>query len=110
MRISVLNRGGLAVFGGHYDPHTNEATVLVRDGETVALVIEYPSAPTSPTKTASGVTCSTPTVVTSTNKVSATLSAMNDGGYVDISVTVAGATVKVRIRASTNTDVDGYDD
>jgi hypothetical protein len=110
MRITALNRGGLAVYGGLYDPHLNEAVVSARDGETVALTIEYPSAPTSPSKTEDGVTCTTPTVVTGSNKVTATLSALQDGGYVDLSATVGGVTRTVRIRARTATSTDRYPD
>jgi hypothetical protein len=107
MRITVLNRGGLAVYGGHYDPHTNEAIVRVREGETVALTVEYPSAPTAPAKASSGIACTTPTVTGS--KVAATLSAMQEGGYCDITATVAGATRKVRIRAKADTQADHYE-
>lgn len=110
MRITVLARGGLSVYGGHYDPHTDEAIVEGREGETVALTIEYPSAPTSPTKTADGIACTTPAVTSGTNKVTATLSSLQDGGYVDITATVGGASVTVRIRARVNSDADRYDD
>lgn len=111
MRIYVMNRGGLSVYGGLYDPHRNEAVVLVRDeDESVAVTIEYHAAPTSPTATASSLTCSTPTVTASTNKVTATLSSINDGGYVDISATVGGVTKKVRIRARSQKAPDTYDE
>lgn len=108
MRIYAMNRGGLSVFGGHYDPHRNEAIVLARDDvETVAVTIEYPSAPTSPSAGASSVTCSS--IATNGNKLTFTLSSMNDGGYVDISATVGGAVRKVRIRARTSQYPDLYE-
>jgi hypothetical protein len=108
MRIHVHAKGGMSVYGGHYDPHRNEAIVQARDdAESVACVIEYDSAPTSPSKTASNLTCSTPTV--SGSKVSCTLSAMNDGGYVDVAATVGGATKVVRIRAKTQQFPDLYE-
>lgn len=110
MRITALNRGGLAVFGGHYDPHRDEAIVLVRDDtESVAVTVEYPSAPTSPAKTTSGLTSTTPTVTSGTNKITFTLSAMQDGGYADVTATVGGASRKIRIRARSAKHYDDYE-
>lgn len=106
MRITVLARGGLAVYGGHYDPHANEAVALVREDDTVAVTIEYPTAPTSPAKTARGLTCATPAI--SGKTLTCTLSAINDGGYVDITATVGAATRKIRIRARNNNQIDDY--
>lgn len=106
MRITALSRGGLGVYGGHYDPHRDEAIVATRDGETEAVAIEYPSAPTSVTTTVSGVMATTPTI--SGNVVSLTLSGLNDGGHVDVIATVGGAVRLVRIRARSQTAVDRY--
>lgn len=111
MRIYVMNRGGLSVYGGLYDPHRNEAVVLVRDeDESISVTIEYHDVPSSPSATASSLTCSTPTLTTGTNKLTATLSSINDGGYVDISATVGGETKKVRIRARSQKAPDTYDE
>lgn len=107
MRVTALSRGGLAVHGGLYDPHANEAVVHARENETVALIIEYPSAPTSPSKAENGVSCSTPAV--SGNKITATLSSMRDGGYVDMAATVGGVSRKIRIRAKTDVSADAYE-
>lgn len=108
MRIAALNRGGLAVFGGDYDPHEGEAIVSARDGETVALTIEYPSAPSAMTKTESGISCTTPAI--SGVKATTTLSGIQDAGYVDITATVGGAARVIRVRGQANTDTDRYED
>lgn len=106
MRITVLSRGGLSVYGGDYNPKTNEAEFQIRDGETVPVTIEYPSAPSSPSKSTSGITSTTPAA--SGNTVTCTLSSINDNGYADISATVGGVTKKVRIRARTDVETDQY--
>lgn len=108
MRITVLNRGGLGVYGGHYDPHLDAAIVQARDDETVALTIEYPSAPTSPTKTESGLSCTTPTVTSGTSLVTCTLSAITNEGYVDITATVGGEARTVRIKGKAMSLVERY--
>lgn len=101
MRIHVHARGGLSVYGGHYDPHRHEAIIeRSREDETVALTIEYPSAPTSPSVEVSGISCTTPAVTSGTNKVTATLSGLDNNGYADISATVGGALKKIRIATS----------
>lgn len=110
MRITVFNRGGMAVYGGHYDSREDEAIVTARDGETVALTIEYPSAPTSPTKAESGITSTTPAVTSGTNKVTASLSSIQDAGYVDFTATVGGASKTIRVRGKSQTEVERYGD
>lgn len=107
MRITVLARGGLAVYGGHYDPHHNEAIVLIRDGETVGVIIAYPTAPSAITTATSGATTTTP-AITGT-QASFTLSALQDEGRADITATVGGAKRKVRIRARSQIQLDRYD-
>lgn len=109
MRITVFNRGGLGVFGGHYDPHTDEANLQIRGAETVALTIEYPTAPTSPSKAEKGITSTTPAVTSGTNQITATLSAIQDNGYVDITATVGGVSRTVRIRGRSVLEVDRYE-
>lgn len=106
MRVSVLSRGGLAVFGGLYDPHEDEAVFSFRDGESKALLIAWPSTPTSVTKSAANLTASTPS--TSGLNTSLTLTAMSDNGYVDVSATVGGEIRTVRIRARGHIPADAY--
>lgn len=108
MRISVLARGGLSVHGGDYDPKGDQAIVQTREGETVSLTIEYPSAPTAMTKAESGVSCTTPAI--SGSKATATLSGIQDEGYVDISATVGGERRVVRIRGRADVETDRYED
>jgi hypothetical protein len=107
MRITALARGGVSVYGGHYDPHRNEAIVSTRDDETEAVTIEYASAPTAITTLASGITTTTPAA--SGSKATMTLSALQDGGYLDITATVGGEARVVRIRARSQTSVDRYE-
>lgn len=107
MRIFLMARGGFSVFGGHYDAHRNEGVVEIRDGESRALTIEYPSAPTSPSTSGSGITASAPVV--SGNKITTMLSAMNNGGWLDLTATVGGETRTVRVRCRNQTWVDRYD-
>lgn len=106
MRITAHARGGLSVYRGFYDASRNEAVCIVREGETVSVTIEHASTPSAVTKSADGLTCSTPT--TSGNKIIATLSSIQDAGYVDISATVASETRTVRIRARADTEQDRY--
>lgn len=107
MRIFALARGGLAVFGGHYDPHADEAVVQVREGETVALTVEYVDVPSSMTASGSGITSTTPTVAGA--QAALALSELRGGGYLDIEATVGGAVRKIRVRANSDTALDGYD-
>ncbi len=98
MRVSVLSRGGLAVFGGLYDPHVDEAVFSFRDGETKSVLVAWPATPTNVTASASNITASTPT--TSGLNTRLTLTNISDAGYVDISATVGGQTRTARIRAA----------
>lgn len=107
MRVTVLSRGGLAVYGGHYDPHRNEACFDVRDGEGVAVTVEYPSAPTTPAIAVSGLTASAPTV--SGNKITTTLTAIDDCGHADLTAVVGGVDRVVRLRARSPSPLDRYE-
>ena len=98
MRVSVLSRGGLAVFGGLYDPHADEAVFSFRDGETKSVLVAWPSTPTNVAAAASNITASTPT--TSGLNTRLTLTNISEAGYVDISATVGGQTRTARIRAA----------
>jgi hypothetical protein len=106
VRITALNRGGLAVFDGHYDPHRDEAIVEARDGETKAITIDYGSAPSALATSGSGITATAPTV--SGTKATLTLSALQDNGRLDVTATVGGETRLVRIRARTQSVIDRY--
>lgn len=108
MRITVHSRGGMSVYGGDYDPKCDQAYVQARDGETVALTIEYPSTPTAMAKAESGISATTPTI--SGLKATSTLSGIQDQGYVDITATVGGEARKVRIRGRADIETDRYED
>jgi hypothetical protein len=106
MRITIHARGGFSVYGGSRDPRTNEALVYARDGETVALTIDYPSAPSSLTKSEDGISATTPTITGDT--ASTTLSSIQDGGTIDITATVAGEVRIVRVRGVAQSEADLY--
>ena len=108
MRITALARGGLAVYGGHYDPHQDAAIATVRDGESVAVFIAYPTAPSAMSTSASGISATTPAV--SGNSATLTLSGLQDCGYLDVLATVGGAIRTVRIRAKSQAYAARYGD
>lgn len=101
LRITALNRGGLAVYGpGFYDPRNHQATITTLDGETLAVQIEYPSAPSSLIATESGM--SVGSIAVSGNVASFLLSSIECGGSVSISGTVGGAERTVSIGSAVN--------
>jgi hypothetical protein len=107
MRITVFSRGGMSAYGADaYDPHTNEVVISARDGETVALAVEYASAPTSPTKTGDGISATTPAI--SGNTITTTLSGITDGGSIDITATVGGEVKTIRIRGRSPDETERY--
>ncbi len=107
MRVTILRRGGLSVFGqGFYDPHMDEAVVPSRENETKAVTIDWGATATSVTKAESGITSTDP--ATSGAKTTATLSGMVDNGYVEFQATVSSEIRKVRIRARSADTMDGY--
>jgi hypothetical protein len=106
MRITALARGGLSVYGSLYDAHRDEAVIQCRDGETEAVTLEYPSAPSAITTTGSGITATAP-VITG-NAATLTLSGLQDVGRLDISATVGGETRIIRVRARSQTMIDRY--
>lgn len=106
MRITVQARGGLSAYGGVYDQHRNEVEIQVRVGETSAVTIEYPSAPTAPSVAVSGVTASAPAV--SDNKLTLTLSDLQTSGRADVTATVGGEVRTIRIRVITPLNPDRY--
>lgn len=106
MRVSILSRGGLAVFGGLYDPHADEAVFSFRDGETKSVLVAWPSTPTNVAAAASNITASAPTTSGLNSRL--TLTNISDAGYVDISATVGGETRTVRVRAAGNPSLSDY--
>jgi hypothetical protein len=109
MRLTVFSRGGFSVYGGGaiaYDPHTNEAVISARDGETVTLTIEYPSAPTSPTTSGDGISATTPVITD--NTITTTLSGITEAGSIDITATVGGEAKTIRIRGVSPSDTERY--
>lgn len=107
MRITVFSRGGMSAYGADaYDPHTNEAVISARDGETIALTIEYPSAPTSPTTSSDGISATTPAI--SGNTITSTLSGVTDGGSIDITATVGGEVKTIRLRGRSPNETERY--
>lgn len=106
MRITALNRGGLAVFDGLYDAHRDEAVVQARDGETKSVTIDYGSAPSALATWGSGITTTAPAV--SGTRATLTLSGLRDNGRLDVTATVNGETRLVRIRARSQNMIDRY--
>ncbi|MDP1873647.1 hypothetical protein [Phenylobacterium sp.] len=102
MRIQVLARGGLSVYGADYDAKRNAATINPLEGETTPALIEYPSAPTSVSTEGSGLSATTPTV--SGSQLSTTIS--GERGYVDIAATFGGARRTIRIQSGRVVDDD----
>lgn len=107
MRVSVLNRGGLAVFGGDYDPGCNEARFSTIFDDTVPVTIEFPGAPSSPTVTASGLVASTPAA--SGNFVTLTLSYVNAGASALVRAIIGGQVRNILLRQQGPVFRDGYD-
>lgn len=97
MRITALARGGLSVHNGFYDPRTNEAVLRCRVGETFALVIEYPSAPTSMATSGAAFEATVPEI--SGNKATIYLIPAQANESMDVTASVGGASRTVRLRA-----------
>jgi hypothetical protein len=106
MRIHVHAKGGLSVYGGHYDPRTNEATFLAREGDGVALTIEYPSAASAASIETSGLTASAASVTGSV--LTATLTDIVSGGYADVIATFGGTVRTVRVVAGCSPESEAY--
>lgn len=107
MRITVLARGGSAAYGADaYDPHTNETLVSAREGETIALTVEYPSPPTSPTVSTDGISATTPAI--SGNTLTTMLSGIDEDGTLEITATVGGAVKTIRIRGRSPSETERY--
>lgn len=97
MRITALSRGGLGVFGGHYDPHKDSAILTMRQGESRTITIEYASSPSEVAISTSGFTTTAPVI--SGNKASFNVSGVSDRGLLDITAIVGGEVRDIRIRA-----------
>jgi hypothetical protein len=107
MRVSVLNRGGLAVFGGSYDAKRDEAVFASIHDDTVPVTLEYASAPSSPTVTTSGMVASEPAAAG--NLVTVTLSYIGEGSTAMVRAIVGGQVKNVLIRQQGPVFRDGYD-
>lgn len=105
MRITALNRGGLSVVGGDYDPRKDEVAVQVRPGETVKLVIDYLSPPTELATAGSGFQATVPEISGDTATIYLD-TGLNDQ-VLDISARVDGSTRTVRLRAVVSGDQIG---
>jgi len=70
MRITVLRRGGLSVFGGSYDAKRDMA--LANTAAQQAVTVEFPASITSATLTPDGLTVGDDTVID--NKTTFTIS------------------------------------
>lgn len=95
MRITVLNRGGLAVYGGHYDAKNDTAILETNQGETVVVQLEYASPPSSMAAREAGI--SSGAISISGNVATVTLTDIQVGGRIGITATVDGAARVVNI-------------
>lgn len=100
MRITVLQRGGLSVYGGTYDPRRNVAITDTDQLQTVEII--YPATITAATLTENGIDAGAVTV--STTKASFTISGT---GSLEIVATMGSDRPKVVIQAETS-GTDGY--
>ncbi|MDM8352889.1 hypothetical protein [Brevundimonas diminuta] len=90
MRITVINRGGLSVYGGSYDPRRNAAVTDKTTQQTVT--VEFPQAITAATLTGDGLTVGSVTV--EANKATFTISGC---GSADLIATMGDERPAVRI-------------
>lgn len=90
MRITVLRRGGLSVYGGSYDTRNNAAIADVATTQAVEVV--FPDEIQAVTVSSDGATATTPTV--SGKKASFTLSG---SGAVSLIATMGDERPAVRI-------------
>jgi len=100
VRISLLDRGGMGVYGsGGYDAGRNAAVLLTGQSDdsaaTYTVKIECGSAPTTVTATGNGATVGTPTI--SGNQITLGLSAVQDNADVKVQATINGEVRRLRI-------------
>jgi hypothetical protein len=101
MRITVLNRGGLAVYGGSYDPKRRAAIADTDQQQTVEII--YPATITALAITQDGeMTIGTVTI--SGTKATFTISGT---GSLEAIATMGDERPKVVIEAETHR-IDGY--
>ena len=100
MRITVLKRGGLSVFGGTYDAKANVARTDTDQQQTVELV--FPSTITALALTENGIDAGSVTI--STTKATFTISG---SGSLECVATMGSDRPKVTIQAEAGS-TDGY--
>lgn len=99
MRITVLKRGGLSVFGGTYDPRANVARTDTDQQQTVEIV--FPDSITALALTENGIDAGTVTI--STTKATFTISG---SGSLECIATMGSERPKVVIQAETQGSAD----
>ena len=100
MKITVLSRGGLSVYGGSYDAKRNVAIADTDQQQTV--VISYPTAITASTVTNDGLTLGSRTI--STNTLTFTLAG---NGSVEVIATMGDERPAVRVETPRQ-DINDY--
>lgn len=100
MRITVLKRGGLSVYGGTYDAQTNRAKTDTDQQQTVELI--FPETITALALTENGIDAGSVTI--SSPKATFTISG---SGSLECIATMGSERPKVVIEAETNR-ADGY--
>lgn len=101
MRITVLARGGLSVYGGSYDPKRRIAKADTDQQQTVEII--YPSTITAVAITKNGIDAGTVSVAS--NKATFTISGT---GSLEAIATMGDERPKVVIEAETQGSTDGY--
>lgn len=101
MKITVLARGGLSVYGGSYDAKRNGAIADTDQQQTV--VISYPTTITASTVTNDGLTLGSRTI--SANTLTFTLAG---NGSVEVIATMGDERPSVTIETA-DVNRDGYD-
>lgn len=101
MRVTVLKRGGLSVFGGTYDASRNVARTDTDQQQTVELV--FPETITALALSENGISAGTVTI--SVTKATFTISG---SGSLECVATMGDERPKVTIQAETQGSTDGY--
>jgi len=101
MRITLLQRGGLSVYGGSYDPKRNVARTETDQQQTVT--IEFPETVTALTMSENGIDAGTVTI--DDTQASFTISGT---GSLECVATMGSERPKIVIEAETGCSNDGY--
>jgi hypothetical protein len=99
MRITVLKRGGLSVYGGTYDAQTNTARTDTDQQQTVELI--FPETITALALTENGIDAGSVTI--STTKATFTISG---SGSLECIATMGSERPKVTLQAETQGTTD----